>query len=153
MLMTLVLQTCWWRSFLSMYQVFVAANWLSCCSVAKKRWHFHLVKTWWNDVLFKGDIEVHLGKAGHRGYRQSFLKYLFKIKRKIAAKMKRARSQSINGKGKFNNLLLGGGGGGGRRKGRGVTCPWLRDCSSFFFFDRKLTFLSYGLLKQKSIQF
>ena len=28
-------------------------------------------------------------------------------------------------------------------RGEGVTCPWLRDCSSFFFFlDRKLTFLN-----------
>ena len=38
--------------------------------------------------------------------------------------------------------------GGGRRKEKGereegATCPWLRDCSSFFFFfDRKLTFLN-----------
>ena len=103
--------------------------------------HFHLVKTWWNDVLFKGEIEVHFGQSwAHRGYRQSFLKNLFKIKIKIAAKINRARSQSISGKGKFNNLLSGGGG--ERRKGRGVTCPWLRDCSSFFFFDRKLTFLN-----------
>ena len=108
--------------------------------------HFRLVKTWWNDVLFKGEIEVHFGQSwAHRGYRQSFLKNLFKIKIKIAAKINRARSQSISGKGKFNNLLLGGEGGGEggeRRKGRGVTCPWLRDCSSFFFFDRKLTFLN-----------
>ena len=104
--------------------------------------HFHLVKTWWNDVLFKGEIEVHFGQSwAHRGYRQSFLKNLFKIKIKIAAKINRARSQSISGKGKFNNLLLG-----GREEKRereeGVTCPWLRDCSSFFFFDRKLTFLN-----------
>ena len=105
--------------------------------------HFHLVKTWWNDVLFKGEIEVHFGQSwAHRGYRQSFLKNLFKIKIKIAAKINRARSQSISGKRKFNNLLLGGEGR-ERRKGRGVTCPWLRDCSSFFFFfDRKLTFLN-----------
>ena len=61
-----------------------------------------------------------MGKAGHRGYRQSFLKYLFKIKRKIAAKMKRARSQSINGKGKFNNLLLGGRGGKGGEREEGL---------------------------------
>ena len=47
---------------------------------------------------------------------------------------------------KENSIIFcwgGGGEGGGRRKGRGVTCPWLRDCSSFFFFfDRKLTFLN-----------
>ena len=105
--------------------------------------HFRLVKTWWNDVLFKGEIEVHFGQSwAHRGYRQSFLKNLFNIKIKIAAKINRAGSQSISGKGKFNNLLLGGGEEGERRKGRGVTCPWLRDCSSFFFFDRKLTFLN-----------
>ena len=73
-----------------------------------------------------------LGKAGHRGYRQSFLKYLFKIKRKIAAKMKRARSQSINGKGKFNNLLLGEGGEG--RKGRGVYLPLTKRLFIIFFF-------------------
>ena len=104
--------------------------------------HFHLVKTWWNDVLFKGEIEVHFGQSwAHRGYRQSFLKNLFKIKIKIAAKINRARSQSISGKGKFNNLLLGGREEKGERE-EGVTCPWLRDCSSFFFFDRKLTFLN-----------
>ena len=46
---------------------------------------------------------------------------------------------------KENSIICcwGGGEGGERRKGRGVTCPWLRDCSSFFFFfDRKLTFLN-----------
>ena len=48
---------------------------------------------------------------------------------------------------KENSIICCRGGGGReekgeRRKGRGVTCPWLRDCSSFFFFDRKLTFLN-----------
>ena len=46
---------------------------------------------------------------------------------------------------KENSIICcwGGGEEGERRKGRGVTCPWLRDCSSFFFFfDRKLTFLN-----------
>ena len=45
----------------------------------------------------------------HRGYRWSFLKNLFKIKIKIAAKMNRARSQM----GKENAIICCGAGGGG----------------------------------------
>ena len=44
----------------------------------------------------------------HRGYRWSFLKNLFKIKIKIAAKMNRARSQM----GKENAIICCGVGGG-----------------------------------------
>ena len=44
----------------------------------------------------------------HRGYRWSFLKNLFKIKIKIAAKMNRARSQM----GKENAIICCGAGGG-----------------------------------------
>ena len=45
----------------------------------------------------------------HRGYRWSFLKNLFKIKIKIAAKMNRASSQM----GKENAIICCGAGGGG----------------------------------------
>ena len=72
----------------------------------------------------------------NRGNRWSFLKNLFKIKIKIAAKMNRARSQM----GKENAIICCGAGGGGG----------LPETGHYFILEH---FLKNSLLTKKGIQF